>query len=224
MSKILSFFLILLFPLISNATYKIGIIDSGLMSDVNVPLCSTGHYDFVSDQSIIGYDHIKHGTNITLTINEHLKSKADYCFVIVRIFGPIPNSSGDIVVKAMKHMIKEKVDVINFSITGYYFIKEEYDVFKKASEQNIKMFVSAGNDNFNLKQDCVMFPACYLLKNMIVVGAKDYNGKKAQFSNFGIGIVTQFEEACSNQYVKMCGTSQATAHATGKYVNGVLKE
>lgn len=198
---------------------RIAIIDTGYKhdsTDVPLKLCKDGHYDLVKKTPTIGYS-IEHGTRVANIIAENLQN-VDYCAVIFQLYGPDGidiQSIGQAVIRA----IDAGVDVINISLTGNDpdFLEER--VLEQATLRGIKVFQAAGNYSTNLDNKCDLYPACYKLPGVTVVGALDYtNGLRARYSNYG-SLVKEYYNGYSMYHNEIDnGTSYATPRALSNYV------
>ena len=125
--------------------------------------------------------------------------------------------------KSYKLAIKMKVDIINYSGGGLKPYLKEFNLLKKAEENNILLIAASGNNSLDLDhKKNVYFPASYKLKNIISVAAHDNNSKILPFSNFGKTSVHLMAPGFKiigpmpgNKFGEMTGTSQATAFVTG---------
>lgn len=115
--------------------------------------------------------------------------------------------------------IPEPVDVINMSLSGASACPGYLqDALNKVRARGIVVLAAAGNDNRDTES---VFPAnC---DGVITVGANDFEGAEASFSNYGKEVdvyapgVSVFSMRGTNSYVKVSGTSFsapiAAAHA-----------
>jgi hypothetical protein len=158
-------------------TIKIAIMDAGYVADSAGPklkLCKTGHYSFVKNKPGI-FKNVRedHGTVVGKIIASNLKN-IDYCAVIYQIYD---DKKHDVtfaaMVSALDHAIADHITAINISMAGGSSSDVEYLAFARASSNGIKMFVAAGNSHQNLDVNCNVFPACYSVPNLFVVGAVD---------------------------------------------------
>ncbi|WP_409298520.1 S8 family peptidase [Peribacillus sp. SCS-26] len=103
-------------------------------------------------------------------------------------------------------------DVINLSLGNYQPSAVMKEAVQYAFNKNIVITTAAGNDN----TDQPSFPAAY--PEVICVAAVDYNGKRADFSNFGeyVDVSAPGVEIPSTyfhkQYASLSGTSMAAPH------------
>lgn len=224
-----------------NATIKIAVIDTGFDFNstwtdasthalIKPKLCPGKHYDFVTPKNKKPQDNHGHGTHIAGLIAKYAEN-TDYCLIIMKFYDPnIKDLTQEYTIKAIKQAIAEDVDIINYSGGGLSPSKPEKEAIELAQKKGIKIVVAAGNEHtelkpfFKIKGTCIgYYPACY---NALIarVGNVDAKGDIAPTSNFGSFITAweMGEEVLSlgigNKYVKMSGTSQATAVHTGKLV------
>jgi subtilisin family serine protease len=197
---------LMLITSVAHATIKVAVIDSGLNGRSN-KLCSTGHYDFIAEKAGVGVDKLGHGTKVVRAIQTY--ATGDYCLVILKVF---PETNKDLVDRAVIYAVSIGATVINMSMQGDVFLLNEYFAMRDATVKGVKIFIAAGNDGLNLDQFCGTYPACYNLKNTVVVGSTGNNKM-----NHG-SIITENENYC---FEKLCGTSLSTAIATGKYIRSV---
>jgi hypothetical protein len=171
-----------------TAKYRIGILDTGYdpeSATVELKLCETGHYDFLLEQPGISHNHV-HGTYIANIIAEKLKD-IDYCAVIYQVQDYLDgyiysNKTED----ALKRAKSEHLTALNISISGEYRSLGEESALRSITEVT-PVFIAAGNKGLNLDEYCNVFPACYDVKNAIVVGALNYEdpSQHAEISNYG---------------------------------------
>lgn len=196
-------FLQLLFPLLWVAPayakvvfpqppFKIAIIDSGYapaLGKRSLKLCKTGHYDYMTETSNLAY-HGPHGQRIAEIIAEKLKD-VDYCAVIYQVEvggGYIPEAN---IAEALDRALGEGIVAINLSMQVVGKAPDQclVNTIKKLSEAHAPptIFVAVGNESKNLDYKCDTYPACSKYRNIIRVGALDYNlpRTRAQYSNYG---------------------------------------
>jgi subtilisin family serine protease len=114
-----------------------------------------------------------------------------------------------------------KPDVINISSSGTNYDGEEFELLKELSDGGTKIIVAAGNQGRDL-QYYPVYPANYDIKNLIVVGNIEDNGRRSITSNFGLpnevympGIKV-YSTLPGNKWGYMTGSSQSTARFTNK--------
>lgn len=209
------------------AIIQIGIIDSGITPiDNSLPFCGPGSLVTLTTDGTIK-DNSGHGTNIAYLIKKQInpKFKGQWCLHIIKVFNPtkmdeqlaILNTSTAFLILQRKF-----VDVINYSAGGPTYYEMENQILKFLLSNEIPIFVAAGNNKQNLDTRCGYFPACYDPR-IIMVGNLMNPLVRHWSSNYG-SRVTIWENG-TNQTAggsTLTGTSQATAIATGKYINCLL--
>ncbi len=204
---------------------KIAIIDTGLDRDLYeglVPLCRTGHYDFINNKPEVGMDESYHGTVIANIITENLKG--NYCLLIYKVFSRGLNKGN---VRSLYKALKNKAKIINIStqsdpIYGNDSDSRERKLFKLAIKHKVKIFISAGNMDVEIDESpymCLSWPACYArdIEDLIVVGEKMFLGKYlTPLTNCGkiIDVCT----SAVNKYTHKGGTSFATPRVVNNYL------
>lgn len=206
--------------------YRIGIIDTGYDPKSQVgpklKLCKTGHYDYNMKSSRIGNMH-PHGTLVAQVIAKELED-VDYCAVIFQI-----ESNSDYTYNApaaVKRAVDEKLTAVNISVVGKYYSFEERDQFKRGAQAGIQFFVAAGNDNMDLDKTCIVYPGCYRLPNMHIVGAlsRDFT-QKTQYSNYGEVVDAWFPGDVKDKNGQWAqGTSFASPAALADYILSLEKQ
>lgn len=199
---------LLIFASVAHAERRVAVIDSGYSGKAKI--CTFGSYDFIENKYGIGKDLIGHGTTIANTI---VDGNSKYCLVILRVFSNGQMQGPNLIPSAIFRAISEHVNVINLSLEGYIYDAAEFVAIKYAISKGIKVFVASGNDNRNLDLMCNIYPACYHIPGLVVVGTYE----KGKVGNVG-SVVTQQEAWCSDS---ACGTSLSTAIATRKFLKGL---
>jgi subtilisin family serine protease len=120
--------------------------------------------------------------------------------------------------KALYIAATSDADIINLSLTGYNYNKEERDILEFASSLGKIIVVAAGNKNTNQK----MYPAGYSdeISGLFAVMSTDRQGKKLKSSNYGshvnaraLGVISAYD---NNGNIKTKrGTSMAAAAVSG---------
>lgn len=122
-------------------------------------------------------------------------------------------------VNAIQYAKEQGVKIINCSFGGSVPDITEREAME-AVEDDILFVVAAGNKGNDLMQ-VPIYPACYGLEHVIVVGAVDCNGQLIETSNYGgpTDVVAPGDEIIStypgNQYMYSTGTSMAAAFVSG---------
>lgn len=212
---------------------KIVVIDTGYTApkiDDGSPkpvFCKYGHADFTRGGTTFGRipkDDMGHGTNVVHVIARYLGKvpKNSYCIVVVKYYHKniSQRDSMDADGRSWRWALSLKADVVNFSSAGKNYFDEEASAVRKLLDRGSKVVVSAGNDGML----GVGYPAASDPR-LVVVGALKDDGKRLPRSNYGPE-VTRWElgdNVCGGN-ICMSGTSQATAVATGKIVNKLIKE
>lgn len=212
-------------------TIKVAVIDTGFNFSfkqykhfklAKPKLCKSGHKDFTSSSLT---DVNGHGSNIASIIAKG-NSKSDYCLLILKYYSKeTENISLDIELEAIQYAISQKVDIINLSIAGYAYSKEECNLIKKALDKGIRIVAAAGNEGFDLSKTKV-YPAMCDRRVKIVMNYDKTT--RHNTSNYGNNLLM---EQGTNQYGVSSkelpefrtGTSQATANYTNKLIRNYEK-
>ena len=122
-------------------------------------------------------------------------------------------------IAALRYAISRKVDIINMSLGGPD-TQELREIIVEAVTQGIIIVAAAGNEgDGDINTDEFSYPGAY--PEVIQVGAVDYNGTLAYFSNTnsevdilapGVRVLSTF---LNHQYARMDGTSMAAPHVSG---------
>lgn len=106
-------------------------------------------------------------------------------------------------IRGIDHAIENNVDIINISIvspdkSAYGKATPIQLALKNAASRNILVVTAAGNDGKNIDESInTVYPACAQSDNQIVVGAARCAAGKAEFSNYGKGVVHVFAPGVS---------------------------
>ena len=173
----------------------VALLDSGTGEGANV----IGRVSMLGDKVD---DDNGHGSNMLDTM---INVNPDIKVLSVKVLDE--NGKGNIssVVAGIEYAIEQGVDIINLSLSAKATAENSIlaDYVKKAVEKGIKVIVSAGNDNRNVKW---YIPAN--IEEAIVVGSANHDGTKTSTSNFGETV---------DYYVVADSTSVATAKLSAWY-------
>jgi hypothetical protein len=203
---------------------KIAIIDTGYSAPPNMPdslhikLCKTGHYDFSTNTSTVGYSGSNHGT-VVATIIASILRDVNYCAIIYQVDdGGEPSMKS--MIKAYRMARHEGVVAVNLSIEGIDHDYTEALALKDLANSGATVFIAAGNRNLNMTQVCISYPSCYKLANTVVVGATglDDNEHKAGYSNYGQEVTAWYPGSVIFNGVRQNGTSFAAPRALADFV------
>lgn len=178
-----------------------------------------------------------HGTHVAGTIAALANNAAGVfgvCptakFVNAKFLGASGGTTAN-AVKAINYLtqlkLQQKLRLVatNNSWGGGGYSQALYDAIKAAGDADILFIAAAGNSGVDIDA-APSYPASYNLPNVISVGAIDQNGRRADFSNYGVNsvhiaapgvdIVSTVPTATGAAgYAYMSGTSMATPHVTG---------
>lgn len=208
----------------SEPRYVIAIIDTGYnpkLATIPLKLCKTGHYDAITNTNNPNWSH-PHGTRIANIIAERLKD-VDYCAQIINYYRPEREVTDvDRLVQALNHVQGRIPDFFNLSYEGIGREEGEEASLRRLTEAGAVLFAAAGNGGKNLDFMCNVYPACYKLKNLYVVGAKSFENPKerAPYSNYGKKVDLWAGGYAIDKEGELCGqgTSYAAPRALSEYV------
>lgn len=167
--------ILLLFSLNTFATTRIAVIDTGfdLKKKNLVNLCDSDHKSFINDT--IQDDH-GHGTNVAGLIAEN---NTDYCLVIIRYYSSKLNRFQNMenYFKALSYVNTIKLDIVNLSLGGTGFQKNEKKRIVQLLDNGIQVVASAGNEFMDLNKSCNYFPACYDSRINVVGNSDRYSNR-----------------------------------------------
>lgn len=209
--KYLAIALALVANLAEARQIRVGVIDSGYPMRQKKHLCPLGHRDFTGRGM---RDMERHGTNIVNLIRDTAGDKADYCIVVMKFFHLEDTVNTEkTMIAALQYAKTLNLDVLNISAGGTFENAAENKALKEVLDSGTVIFASAGNDSYNLDKRCDAYPACGDPR-ILIVGCSN-----CSFSNKG-KVISVWEEGFDVLAggVRMSGTSQATAAATGKFV------
>jgi hypothetical protein len=110
-------------------------------------------------------------------------------------------------------------DVVNMSFGGEDEMPGERKLFNALSKKRRILVMSSGNNAMNLDLNCFFYPACFRVRNGVVVGNIDPQ------SNYGRINVDVYEPGTllGPPKIRMSGSSQAAALFTGKILRFIYK-
>lgn len=194
--------------------YKVAVIDTGIdpLYSVKANLCKTGHKTYIPDEGLV--DYVKHGTNVIGLINQYAGAKTNFCIILIKYYSKKNSNTMITFLQALKYAHSLNPDIIHYSGGGFSKSVIEKKIVKQILDDNIQLVVAAGNENINLDETCIYFPACYD-KRIWVIGAKDFKS-----SNKGKIVDIYLNGKEQTAYgVTLTGTSQAAAIFTGMLLN-----
>lgn len=131
---------------------------------------------------------------------------------------PVFHKASDAFVSAIEYAARNNIKIINCSFSGREFSEREKRAIEHAKD--ILFVMAAGNKGVDTGKE-PYYPACYNLKNSIVVAALDQYGQLYKKSNYGafVDIGAPGEDIASlyqdDQYIKVQGTSAAAPFVSG---------
>lgn len=189
----------------------------------------TTDYQANPDNFSDNYGHGTHVAGIIAATNNNLGiigMAPDSKLLILKVLCANGIGNPDWITNAIKYCInwtgpnKEKVRIISMSLGGTEYMVDMHNSIKKASDNNILVVCSAGNDgDGNLDTVELQYPGAF--PEVVEVGAIDQNKKLAYFSDTnntvdivapGVNILSTFP---NNQYIQFSGTSMAVPHVAG---------
>lgn len=214
----------------SDKPIVVAVIDTGFTYSQytkNVKLCKFGHKDFTSLQEMftppgikspVPVDNHGHGTNIAGVIQDNA-GEANYCIVVIKYYDPKAIDSNNLVntINAIKYATNIGAKYINYSGGGIMFDKTEKQTVQKFLDKGGRFIAAAGNEKSDI-QKLKYYPAMYDSR-IVSVGSMEKDGHVANYSNYGKSISRwEYGTDVVGFGIKMSGTSQATAIATGKII------
>lgn len=119
------------------------------------------------------------------------------------------------IASGIRWAVDHGASVINLSVGNYTPSDVLHEAVRYAFDRDVVLVSASGNDNTQQPG----YPAAY--PEVLAVGAVDYTGQRASFSNFGdyldvvapgVDIASTFPD---NQYAALSGTSMASPHVAG---------
>lgn len=132
----------------------------------------------------------------------------------------------DDIARAINYAIAKDADIINTSFGGWGFSPLEWDAIHTANDAGVLVVAAAGNERDNNDNpDLAIYPASYILPNLVAVAATNHRDKLSHFSNYGAisvdlgapggGQENIYSTFPNNQYQWRQGTSMAAPHVAG---------
>lgn len=207
---------------------KIAVVDTGFGyhgHGIEAKLCKSGHVDFTTNQKpsdSVPLDTIGHGTNIVGIIESYAKkTNVNYCVVILKYYRDDNFGINNLMnsIAAFKYATVNGIKYINYSAGGKDASDEEKEAVEDFLNKGGTFITAAGNGAVELGKNGTYYPAMYD-KRIIIVGSTYRNGTHLLSSNYG-KLITRWEFGCPVTAfgITMCGTSQATATASGKILS-----
>lgn len=199
---------------------KVGIIDTGV--DINhEDLNIAGYANFTSDDKEDVCDLSGHGTHVAGIVGARMNGLgvigvAPECeLYIAKAFDGQGKGDKTSIIKSLKWMLENEVDIINMSFSSVEGCEEEEKTVLKCLEKNIFMVAAAGNRG----ERKVTYPGKY--KGVVAVSSVDINRVKSDFSSYGneidlaaagVDILSTYK---NNSYAVLSGTSMAAPLISG---------
>jgi hypothetical protein len=169
----------------------------------------------------------KHGTNIGLTVWSHIspENRPHTCLVFIPLFVKDHKGDGVFDVNGLYKLLAFKSDMANLSYSGGLPDLIEKELILQALSLGVEMNVAAGNEGTEHKKGkCLAYPACYKYDSQYSLNKNSHNftviGARGLVTSNKGDLVDVYEEACypveRGAEGRLCGTSQATAHFTGR--------
>ncbi len=211
-----------------SASVRVGIIDGGIdftHPDLTANCNQALSANFTGDGKAASYYTGDHGTRVAGIIGAVGNNQigiAGVCWNINMVSLRAINEAGEItpsaIGDAVNYAAKNSIFILNISLGNCLY--SEYD--KTAIDNYPGLLVcAAGNESANINVEHV-YPACYNLSNMLVVGNSNRNDTMADDSNYGSRHVDLFAPGVginstdtSHGYSAASGTSFSTPLVTG---------
>lgn len=202
--------------------FRIVVLDSGRMSSYGFPECNKGRESKDFTNTSLEDNFYKHGTNIAWIITKELGEGIPHCFIFVKFLDPLlkGKSKMDAYIDSLRYVSTNlDYDVVNMSFGGEDEMPGERQLFNALSRKRGVLVMSSGNNATNLDLNCTFYPACFRVKNGVVVGNIDPQ------SNYGRINVDVYEPGTllGPPKIRMTGSSQAAALFTGKLLRFMYK-
>ncbi|WP_235848351.1 S8 family peptidase [Litchfieldia alkalitelluris] len=198
---------------------RIAVLDTGV--DLDHPdLVSrlTKGYNVITDDNNADDDN-GHGTHVAGVIASETNNREGIAGITwfnpimpVKVMGDEGYGSSFDIANGIIWATDNGADVINMSLGNYRDSDLLHEAVRYAYDHDVVVIAASGNDN----TDQPSYPAAY--SEVLSVGAVDYRGDKASFSNYGdyIDVTAPGVQIPStyidSQYAALSGTSMATPH------------
>lgn len=202
---------------------------NGLDDDSNGFVDDTIGYDF-SNRDIDPADDGGHGTSMAGIVgakgnNQLLMTGVawDVQLMVVKFLNDEGYGTTADAVSSINYAVAEGASVLNASWGGTSYSIELRETLINARNHGVVMIASAGNDAAD-NDRVPNYPSGYTLDNIVSVGAMDWDGRRASFSNWGRDSVDLFSPGrnlsslsheSDTSYRYTSGTSPAAAYISG---------
>jgi len=235
MTKLLKVIFFILYILIARTTHStetriiVAIVDTGMPPEglVTPYLCNMNHYDATGTGI---QDRNGHGTNVAGIIAKKLNTKT-HCLLIIKWWDTeVTMISAHKQLQSVRYyteiLQRIRPKYINMSLSGNTYLSFEFNILKSLAKTGSTIVVAAGNDGFDLNNQCNVYPACYNMDSsrFHVVGSwNKLLDRIDTFSNRG-NVVTSYRPGIYVCGFNVCisGTSQSTAVLTSELISGKL--
>ena len=202
--------------------FRIVVLDSGRMLSYGFPECKGGKEGRDFTNTSLEDNFYKHGTNVAWIITKEL-GDIPHCFIFVKFLDPLMKRPARMsaYMDALRYINTNlDYDIVNMSFGGDGEMPGERQLINSLSKKKGVLIMSSGNNAINLDLNCIFYPACFRVKNSIVVGNIDPQ------SNYGRINVDVYEPGTllGPPKIRMSGSSQATALFTGKLLKFIYKK
>ena len=201
-----------------SGSATVAIVDSGVAPHPRLAgrIPESG-YDYVDGDTDATNDLFGHGTNVAGIVADCSAGQPVYLYPI-RVLNA--NGSGSIsnVTNAVREATRKGVDVINLSLESSVLSTALDDAILDAVRMGVAVVCAAGNHAIDTAQ---VSPAHLSSRGVIVVGAAESDGSRANYSNYGASVdVYAYGTGivcCSRSggYVSATGTSMSAPHISG---------